>query len=306
MKPLNFFEKADVAIKTRQIKPFRHYGAENTIRTQLYFARNAPKFVLPNSGNIFETEFRGLIGTYLRMPFPVTVLEFPLSYDVNDKGSVKGGAILIVKDTADYIEIFSMYYVPNTPMFVNYGDWNINPLVGRIYRNRKTAVNSIKKTEFEENLAEVFKAVDKKPISIDAIEDLEIETIYPSTEFEINQAQISMSYDAGVVLSFIEALSCSNIKISNLAKNQKRKGNKLLPSKDIYQYKVLTIETKESPTSVKSAEVSIEERHSPREHLRRGHIRTQHYKDGLKKIWINSTVVNAGKGGKVDKEYLVA
>jgi hypothetical protein len=35
---------------------------------------------------------------------------------------------------------------------------------------------------------------------------------------------------------------------------------------------------------------------SPREHLRRGHIRI--YQSG-RRIWVNSTLVNAGVGGRI-------
>jgi hypothetical protein len=41
---------------------------------------------------------------------------------------------------------------------------------------------------------------------------------------------------------------------------------------------------------------------SPREHLRRGHIRR--YENGAR-IWVNATVVNAGIGGRVSKDYLL-
>ena len=39
---------------------------------------------------------------------------------------------------------------------------------------------------------------------------------------------------------------------------------------------------------------------SPREHLRRGHIRR--LQDG-RKLWVNATVVNPGVGAKVMKDY---
>lgn len=39
---------------------------------------------------------------------------------------------------------------------------------------------------------------------------------------------------------------------------------------------------------------------SPREHLRRGHIRR--LEDG-RKFWINAAVVAAGNGGKIHKDY---
>jgi hypothetical protein len=44
------------------------------------------------------------------------------------------------------------------------------------------------------------------------------------------------------------------------------------------------------------------ERHSPREHMRRGHYRT--YRSG-KRIWVEGMTVNRGKGGRIDKDYVI-
>jgi hypothetical protein len=143
-------------------------------------------------------------------------------------------------------------------------------------------------------------------VEIDTIRKIEVNPFMDLGRETINLEQ-DYQEEISVVLGFIEALNCNNVKISDLDKRQKRKGTKLLPSKDKYQYKILTIDSqKRYNTNSKNSGITVAERHSPREHLRRGHIRTQHYKDRIKKIWINSTVVNAGKGSRIDKEYLVS
>jgi len=65
-------------------------------------------------------------------------------------------------------------------------------------------------------------------------------------------------------------------------------------------YHILTIE---SPKAAASDGGHGGSHRSPREHLRRGHIRR--LEDG-RKLWINATVVNAGVGGKVSKDYRIA
>jgi hypothetical protein len=96
------------------------------------------------------------------------------------------------------------------------------------------------------------------------------------------------------VLSLLNALACSNVKTEDRKLSKPLKKGAL----PFDTYKVLTVESKRSSGIFGSA---ISERHSPREHIRRGHIRVL----PTKKIWINNTVVNAGTVGKVHKSYLM-
>ena len=101
-----------------------------------------------------------------------------------------------------------------------------------------------------------------------------------------------------VLLDFINALQCSNVEI---AKEKGRKSNKnakgALPFDD---YHFLTIVRSEGTTSAASGSGS---HRSPREHLRRGHIRRL---PTGKKVWVSATVVCAGQGGRVRKDYRLA
>lgn len=103
--------------------------------------------------------------------------------------------------------------------------------------------------------------------------------------------------EVSVLLTFLNALACSNVNIEkSIRKNQ---GKKVKAALQFYDYHILTINVGRSSYDSKGhGEVG---HRSPREHLRRGHIvRPQ----SGRPYWRNSTIVNAGRGfGKVDKNY---
>jgi hypothetical protein len=100
-----------------------------------------------------------------------------------------------------------------------------------------------------------------------------------------------------VLYGFLNALSCCNVAIE---RSEPRHGFKkpkgALP---FDAYHVLTVKQ-----DSKSAGEALGGTHrSPREHLRRGHMRR--LSDG-RKVWVNATVVAAGRGsGVVKKDYLM-
>ena len=99
-----------------------------------------------------------------------------------------------------------------------------------------------------------------------------------------------------IVFYFLNALACSNVKTQKLYAKQPRKQKKnSLPFDD---YHILMLTNKSS----NGTHGNHSEHRSPREHLRRGHIRRCH--SGVT-TWINSMVVNAGTKGKVTKDYKI-
>lgn len=101
---------------------------------------------------------------------------------------------------------------------------------------------------------------------------------------------------ASIVLAFLNALQCSNVHI---ARSEPRKASKKVKAALPFDtYHVLTIDV---PGKAGERGGSSGPHRSPREHLRRGHIRR--LADG-RKIWVNATVVAAGRSsGKVTKDY---
>lgn len=101
------------------------------------------------------------------------------------------------------------------------------------------------------------------------------------------------------LLEFVEALSCSNVVIDTLdrpcvSKNIKRVKKGKLP---FYEVKILTIK---ASTNVGIDTINAGFHTSPRQHLRRGHIR-KHPTAG--KIWVNSCVVGSATNGVLHKIY---
>jgi hypothetical protein len=99
-----------------------------------------------------------------------------------------------------------------------------------------------------------------------------------------------------VLMCFLNALACSNVHV---ARSEPRKaGRKVKAALPFDTYHVLTIDVPGRP----GERSGIGGAHrSPREHLRRGHIRR--LGDG-RRIWVNATVVAAGRGGgTVTKDY---
>lgn len=99
-------------------------------------------------------------------------------------------------------------------------------------------------------------------------------------------------------MGFLNALQCSNVVIDKLPA-QHRPGKQPKNALPFDSYHVLTLK----PAKGAADGLHNFDHRSPREHLRRGHIRR--YASGLK-VWVNATVVNPGIGARVDKDYRVA
>jgi hypothetical protein len=110
---------------------------------------------------------------------------------------------------------------------------------------------------------------------------------------------------AFALLEFLEALSCSNVRheiaqATDPAKNARRIRDGKLP---IYETRVLTVEVPRKVAAQKGSH-GTGTHASPREHLRRGHIRRLP-PDHTRKIWVNAAIVGAGNHGRVDKTYRI-
>jgi len=100
------------------------------------------------------------------------------------------------------------------------------------------------------------------------------------------------------ILEMCEALSCKNITTENhqdpSPKNARRIAKGKLP---IYETKILVVSVAKPQTNVGAGAGHS----SPRQHLRRGHIRRL----PIGNIWVNSCVVGDAKKGIIGKSYAV-
>jgi hypothetical protein len=121
-------------------------------------------------------------------------------------------------------------------------------------------------------------------------------------ELAIQEGLHDISAETRAVLELCEALSCSNVTSDVLqpasSKNAKRISDKKLP---IYETRCLSII---APTTTSGRSEGLGGTHrSPRQHLRRGHIRRIAEE---RKIWVNSCVVGAKSQGVIEKTYTVS
>jgi len=117
----------------------------------------------------------------------------------------------------------------------------------------------------------------------------------------LNLCMHDTGLEVSALLEFIEALSCKNVSTDTLHKadestNRKRARSKKLP---IYETKCLVIDAGKI-TTCNNGEKS-KTHSSPRQHLRRGHIRRLDSGN----IWVNSCVVGDPSKGRIDKTYKV-
>lgn len=123
----------------------------------------------------------------------------------------------------------------------------------------------------------------------------------------VERISMDIAQEAVVVLELIEAMSCSNVTHEiaqpaakpSVAAKRARAGK--LP---IFETRVLTIRVP-GRAAAKTAVSTMNggSRASPRQHLRRGHIRRL---DSGKRVWVQSTVVGGNTSGMIAKSYRVS
>ena len=122
-------------------------------------------------------------------------------------------------------------------------------------------------------------------------------TFLPTSEEQIRDPS-ACADEVTVLMGFLNAVACSNVRIHKLM-DPRRVGKKVKAALPFDSYHVLTID---APNALGKGS-AIGGHRSPREHLRRGHIRRL---DDGRRIWVNATVVAAGRGaGVVTKDYAV-
>lgn len=242
------------------------------------------KFILPNTGRILDDGLKAA-PEILRLPFPCVVIEYTSVTDSvgpSEKAFGREGTssapkrIIVAQEVEEQIVVFSIvqYQLEDKPPY-----WFFFPYCAVI------PINNPNK-EFK------VTTVGQDPAFV--------ERMLPDWR---ERASVDLVDEARTVMEFLEALSCSNVGFSDYLSSQKKSGKTNKKNLCFDSYRVLSLKPS---TELKKKEnnniIHIDNRLSPREHLRRGHVR--HYASGLK-IWINNMIINAGAGNKVSKIYKV-
>jgi hypothetical protein len=230
----------------------------------LHLARKAKKFMLPDGGRVYEDKtFRALDESEpLHLPFPCIALEYASDKSKTPRAGETASSKRIVFVREESDSIVL------TPVFWVDAESVWYPLPEAAlplthYLSRDT--------------------VNEGWIAINcSLSD----SRFPLSDYED---------EIGSLLCFLNALQCSNVHAERSpAKAAGKKIKSALPFDDYY---VLSVDL----PSGGSGSTAAGGHRSPREHLRRGHIRRL---ESGRRIWINAAVVGASKGaGKIVKDY---
>lgn len=250
-------------------------------------AQASTKFMLPEGGRLFDDYgLRGLDETQeLRLPYPFIALEYfqPPGRDSGEHvGTLNGQKIFQAAETVSAPKriVFARErddWIVMTLAFCTQHDgvWHVLPECAL------PKINYLDRANTSDSGRVCFRAA-----------------------FEKMDAAGSMYGDyadeMGALLCFLNVLQCRNVHIEKQEVSKTRKaiaaGKKGALPFDTYH--VLKIDV---PLHSHARGDALSVGRSPREHLRRGHIRR--LEDG-RRTWVNATVVAAGRGaGVVSKDY---
>jgi hypothetical protein len=222
--------------------------------------RASQKFMLPPNGELLpDAELRALDDSVpLRLPHPFVALEFTAQLVAADGATVPAKRVVFCREDEDGIYVRPAAYVGANGFWMVKRDACI-PKTNYLDRSDPKQLKVVAEYQETEGARDGFKHV-------------------------------------MVVLGFLNALACSNVRVQ--ASAPKKAGKKIKAALPFDTYHVLTVEL----AGIAGARTGLGGPHrSPREHLRRGHIRR--LADG-RRIWVNATVVAAGRGGgAVTKDY---
>lgn len=295
MEVLNYLRQAieDMPKKILPSLKENYYNDYRMCKMVLKVATASPKFILPTDGHIFNDNLKGL-PEELKLPYPEIVIEYTVSDNIGlsekifgEENTIKAKKRIIIavqhKDT-NTILVYSIVEMR--------GIWTMLPFYAELFR----ATNLNKKADSEWLGVDENELIEGLGIKVIPTGTLALSVLGPNWE---KNAYVDLSDEVGTVLELIEALSCSNVTHEALPRRKLNKSAKKNGALPFDEYRVLTIKTTNEDRNKKA---SLEGNHrSPREHLRRGHIRHL----ATKKVWVNSCVVNPGTKGKINTVYKI-
>ena len=272
-------------------------------------------FATSDNGIIFDSGLKGLCGINLRLPYPKITVEYAITKVSKElpedfesaygKHIMSTKALVLVNEIeGDELDIFiedlknnsfgrivlsepMMSWIHTTDRVVQFF-----PFAG--FKDAYWSPGSVQvilnsEWKAEDGSMQLFY------LPLDEIPPGPMDGTYLS-----HLCKVAFAHTYGV-LEFLEALTCKNVKQS--IHQEARKNNDKwvrLGKLPMYETKVLTIDTTEKEY-IGSSGGSGRSHASPRQHLRRGHIR----KLESGNIWVNSCVVGSAENGRLDKSYKV-
>jgi len=289
----------------------------------------ATKFMLPDNGGLYEDEeYTDVSVDVLRLPYPICALEYASDdklYDPDGGLERCDKHISIAFDpkrlppplkaeffrTLDRNELDA---IPNNSIAI---------IALYAFNESKSAIRG---SEWAYASGVVFLDADKPFLPsmptrlVDARACFFVENFNSEVRNGKSPYLVKMAFkgntqdDVKTTLHFATAMSCSNVSTEKLTPpplvNKKRLSKGKAP---LFEYHVLNLDVVHQDAHAHSsgaldfsdsAEISGGGSHaSPRQHLRRGHMRRLGEKHGNKVIWVNATVVGKSHKGVIEKSY---
>jgi hypothetical protein len=237
--------------------------AHETMHLDISAVQKAQHFAIPDGALLLNTKGPGILNVKLKLPYPAITIEYYLP-----KEQYKMIVIAIEENDEIYCRLM-LYSKSHGWLYIPVG-LHIGPNDGMVKEGFKSSDSYAKGFEDSyKNISKEIVSFYRKAISIPIVE-------------------------------FLEALSCHNVYTEPLAvidekKNERRIKQGKVP---LYETKILVVDTKPKEVDPNWKGGSHA---SPRQHLRRGHIRRY----ATHNIWINNTIVGKSENGKIDKSYAV-
>jgi hypothetical protein len=263
MEPLNFCRQILAQFKAMALVPSIEPEKKAVVDHIIDLCRASQKFMLPQNGALLpDDELRALDESKpLRLPHPFVALEYTLQATSTQGNQVTLKKVLFCREDDDGIYVRPAGHLSSNGFWIVKRDAFI-PKTDYLDRSDPRQVKIIAEYQQAEGAKDGFRHVH-------------------------------------VVLGFLNALACSNVRTQAIM--PKKAGKKIKSALPFDTYHFLTIDVGKS--SAVGTGLAGRNHRSPREHLRRGHIRR--LEDG-RRIWVNATVVAACMGsGKVSRDYLV-
>jgi hypothetical protein len=289
--------------------------------------KKAQHFTMPDGGLIFDDGRKGIKDTEIRLPFPCITIEYYCSESAkNAEKSKKDGLSefyalkrvilaqefpvsdigVVVGDIVDGDFFYESSHFIILSAFFSDGSSTFSPChISWIVPSRwdRFDVSNMSPTPLDGNYAgKPLSAIFPFPFSKCVFSRAIIEE-YKNPQDALQGGVDDSGYETRVFLEFIEALSCKNVEFATIqseptaAEAAKRAKKGKLP---IYETKVLSLKTTETKSGIKTTGLRAGHA-SPRQHLRRGHIRRLESGN----IWVNSCIVGDASRGVVHKSYEV-
>jgi hypothetical protein len=289
--------------------------------------KDSVHFALPDNGQIFSDKLRGIRGEKVRLPFPKITVEY-YSNNLNHKEDaiwaskrliyaeefntlqvyeqIKNIKVGLIKNISRYDDNDIWIIVRSAAFFDAYNVWHPDVLGWVLSPNwDEPLLNTVFDDIYHEPDYETDEDDDGLRMygfPVSTCPQMLDESIKEHGDDAMQSAIKDIGTEVSALLELVEALSCSNVHHEAIQTyhpniNQRRIKDGKTP---FYETRTLWIDV---PSGSKdSGDWQGGTHRSPRQHLRRGHIRN--LRSG-KKVWVNAAVVGAKENGFIKKDYAI-